>query len=487
VASLREKLLSGPEISCYKKEHLETPMTNPTQPIALAVLLLVAAPLAAQTKDSVAPKTGMARIVGVALDSINGGYLTGATILLDPSQRSVDTDSAGRFSFDSVAPGTYRLGLFHPLLDALDVSIATQPFRAGADSASVVIMSVPSPATVVSSRCPHQKTQSAIIGHISDATTLATLAGAQVSIAWNEIEVSKSVGIRNTPHLLQVTTDRNGEYVFCGLPSSLQATLKAQRGSATTDDILVSLADRPIDVQARNLFLSSEDSTTKTGKAAVSGVVTLEGSPANAVSRVELQGTDIATLTNEKGEFTLANLPSGTRNILARRLGYVAQTVAVDLNPRNPQRVTVKLPKFVPVMDPVLVTARRTAALDKVGFNQRKKSAFGYFLDADRISKMHPFYVSDILRMVPGLRIRYDALGQPVVTSGRDLFNSCVAYFVDNLPFAEMTPGDINSFVNGGEVMAAEVYQPGTAPAEYVRNNGNCTTIVLWTRFKVRD
>ena len=461
-------------------------MKNQIQRIALVFLLVVGAPLVAQTKDSVAPKTGMGRIVGVVLDSINGGYLTGATILLDPTARSVETDSAGRFSFDGIAPGAYQLGVFHPLLDALDISIATKPFHVGRDSASVVIMSAPSPATVVATRCPRQNSQSAIVGHVNDPATLAPVVGAQVSVAWNEIEVSKTVGIRNTPHLLLATTDRNGAYMFCGLPNALQATLKAQRRGASTSEILVALGERPVEVQARDLFLASEDSTERTGKAAVSGVVTLEGNPTNLVSRVELQGTDIATLTNDKGEFTLSNLPSGTRNLLARHLGYVVQIAAVDLNPRVPQRVSIKLPKYVAVMDPVLITARRTAALDRVGFTQRKRQAFGYFLDADRISKLHPYYVADILRMVPGLRIRYDEHGQPVVTPGRGELNPCVDYFVDDVPFVELNPGDINSFVSGDEVVAVEVYQSGTAPAQYTRSGGACAAIVLWTRMRIR-
>jgi len=74
-----------------------------------------------------------------------------------------------------------------------------------------------------------------------------------------------------------------------------------------------------------------------------------------------------------------------------------------------------------------------------------------------------------------------------VVSSTRDLGSSCVDYWVDDIPFVELDPGDINSFVNGGEVVAAEVYQSGTAPAQYTRNGGSCTTIVLWTRFGIRS
>jgi hypothetical protein len=181
----------------------------------------------------------------------------------------------------------------------------------------------------------------------------------------------------------------------------------------------------------------------------------------------------------------MRNLPSGTHNILARHLGYAVQVATVDLNSRETQHVTLKLPKYVAVMDPVLVTARRNIALDKVGFNMRKKGAAGYFLDADRISRMHPFYVSDILRQVPGLRVSSGPHGEQIVSSTRD-FRNCVQYWVDDVPFNELEPGEVNNFVNGSEIVAAEVYQSGFAPVQYARAGSDCTTIVLWTRFKVR-
>ena len=42
----------------------------------------------------------------------------------------------------------------------------------------------------------------------------------------------------------------------------------------------------------------------------------LEGARTNAGARVELVGTDNVAMTNDKGEFTLRNLPSGTNLLL---------------------------------------------------------------------------------------------------------------------------------------------------------------------------
>jgi hypothetical protein len=345
---------------------------------------------------------------------------------------------------------------------------------------------VPSPATIVHGRCPPQNTESgysAIVGHVNDPETLAPVAGAEVSLAWTVIEISKSFGVRHTSHLIRDTTDRGGAYLFCGLPSGLDATLKARREGAATGEIPVSLGNRPIEVQARSLLLSKADSTTKSGNAVVSGVVVLEGNPPNAVSRVELEGTDVAVLTNDKGDFTMQDLPTGSRNILARHLGYAPQAVPVDLNPRERSRVTIKLPKFVAVMDPVLVMARRNVALDKVGFNQRKKGGFGYYMDPERISQMHANQVADLLRMVPGLRVNYGPHNEPMVSSTRG--SPCVRFVVDDVPFTELEPGDVNNFITGSEVVAVEVYQSGTAPPQYTGVGGACAVIVLWTKFRI--
>jgi hypothetical protein len=338
--------------------------------------------------------------------------------------------------------------------------------------------------------CPAQpdaRGTSAVIGHVNDPETLRPVAQAEVSIAWTEIDVSKEFGIRRTSRLIHDTTDREGAFKICGLPSGLQATLQARRGSTVTAEIPISLGEKPIELAARTLLLSSADSTTKVGSAAVSGVVLLEGSPASAGSRVELVGTDIVAITNDKGEFTMHDLPSGSKVLLARHLGFGAETVPVDLSSREEKHVTMKLAKFVAVMDPILVTARRTAALDKIGFSQRKKSGAGYFIGPDRLEHMHPFSVTDILRMVPGLRVSYGPYGDIVSSSRGGGRSGCVQYFLDDMPYTEATPGDITTFVSGGEVVAVEVYQDTNTPPQYMRAGTSCTTIVLWTRFKIRS
>ena len=109
----------------------------------------------------------------------------------------------------------------------------------------------------------------------------------------------------------------------------------------------------------------------------------------------------------------------------------------------------------------------------------------GYYMGPERLGQMNPPFVTDLLRQVPGLRVMRSLYGD-IITSTRQTGNGCVQYYLDDTPYAEMAPGDINNFVTGKEVMAVEVYQGGLVPPEYSRSGASCITIVLWTRYKIR-
>jgi hypothetical protein len=456
--------------------------------------LTIGAPLLAQQKAPPAPvalaKPGTATIAGIVLDSLNGTFLRGADVIIEGAKRSLRTDSLGKFRIDSLAPGTYQVGVFHPLLDTLGISLASRPFHVGADSSSFILLAVPSATSIIKSACPvrgfRPQGTSAVIGHVTDPETLQPVEGADVSIAWVQIEVSKEVGIRRTPRVIRANTDAQGQFRLCGLPNSTQSTLQARKAGRVTAEIPIALGDQESELFARTLLLSSADSGAKTGKAVVSGRVVLEGAPSNAGSRVEVLGTDVVAMTNEKGEFTINNLPSGSQVLLARHLGFGPETIPVDLSSHDPKQVTIKLPKFVATIDPVVVTARRTASLDKVGFTTRKKSGTGYYIGPDQLKDMHPNALTDILRRVPSLRVSYGPQGD-VVTSSRGSGGGCVEYYVDDMPWQSATPGDVNNFLNANEVVGVEVYAGPGAPAQYTRAMGDCTTIVIWTKFKIRD
>jgi len=249
-------------------------------------------------------------------------------VIIQGAKTSLVTDSLGKFRIDSLPPGTYQIGVFHPMLDTLGISLASQPFHVGPDSSSYLVLSVPSAATIIRRACPvrgfRPQGTSAVIGHVTDPETLQPVPGAEVSIAWDQLEVSKEIGVRRTPRVIRDSTDEHGQYRLCGLPNSMKATVQARKAGAVTAEIPIVLGDEESELFARTLLLSRADSGAKTGNAIVSGRVILEGSPTLAGSRVEVVGTDVVTLTNEKTKETQTwAYKGGLRD-------YLMQTLPVD-------------------------------------------------------------------------------------------------------------------------------------------------------------
>jgi hypothetical protein len=55
------------------------------------------------------------------------------------------------------------------------------------------------------------------------------------------------------------------------------------------------------------------------------------------------------------------------------------------------------------------------------------------------------------------------------------------------MPWQSASPGDVNNFLNATEVVGVEVYTGPGVPAQYSRGMQDCTTVVIWTKFKIRD
>jgi hypothetical protein len=454
--------------------------------------LLVASMVSSLGADAQQPVKRTSRIVGVALDSLHLRPLVGADVMISGVTHSIVTDSIGRFEADSLPAGNYQVGLFHPLLDSLGISLGTPVFALGPDSTSLVTLTVPPAQILIAQTCKARLRtlgNSVIFGRLLDPDTFEPIPNAEVSVAWTEYEVSKETGVRQTPRLLRDSTDAQGDYRICGLPTDLNARLQARYRGSVTADVPVQTSSEGADFLIRPLYISRADSGARNGKAMISGRVTFTGGQPASASRVEIVGSTAATLTDERGEFSLSGAPSGTQMLLVRHLGWTAREVPVDLSVSKPQQVAVQLQKYVPMMDPVVVTARAEKALDRIGFTERQKSGMGHFLNAKQIDERNAFRLSDILRTVPGLRVQTNGT-EDVITSTRGGSlggSSCVTYYVDGMAFQPLSGGDANDFVNPNEVAAIEVYQASFVPAQFMSPSGQaCTTIVVWTKQRLR-
>jgi Carboxypeptidase regulatory-like domain len=436
---------------------------------------------------------GTARITGIVVDSIHQSGLEGAEVMVSGRSTAAITDSLGRFSIDSLAPGTYQVGVFHPLLESLGISLASRPFAVGADSTGVANFAIPSVTTLAARYCgPVVGTDhSAVVaGKVLDPDTDEPVAGAAVSLIWVQLAVSKESGVERTPHELRTNTDSSGFFKFCRLDERLDAAVQASRGGVFTGEVLVSTKGAPLSFENLALAVSP---ASKAARGSVTGTVfSLDNKPL-AGARVEAPMWERAAVTSVDGTFTLDQLPTGTQLLVVRHVGFEPTRTSINVTSRQPTQLRVTLGPFVNALDPVFVMARRNYVLEKSGFDERQRAGWGTYFTATDIEKRNPNYLSDMFTQVNGIRVDHSLGGAVIREDGTNTIlgggrgGSCVRMYVDGNVFRLIDPGDIDAFVSPKEVVGLEIYRSKDAPAQY-RGLDECVIILVWTQFhQVRE
>jgi hypothetical protein len=448
-----------------------------------AILVLPLEPALAQNAPG-----QTSRIVGIVVDSTHGSGLEGAEVLVSGVSSPVRTDSQGRFAIEGLSAGTYKIGVFHPLLESLGLTLSTKPFFVGRDSTGIANLAIPSVKTLASRYCRGELTSSrpaAIAGRVRDPDTDEPISAATVSLAWVDISVRNRREILTTPHELRVDTDASGFFKFCGLPDDIDGTVQAIRGGLPTAEVPVTTRASPLVFES--LALSASQATL--GRGIVRGTVRSLDDEALGGARIEVPVTGAFSVTKPDGLFSI-DVPSGTQVIVIRRLGFEPVSVQVNVTSHLPVELNVTLGITPNILDPVLVTARRNYVLEKQGFLKRMGSARGTYITHEDVEKRKPFVLTDLLRDVPGIRVTHTLRGSIVGSDrtrstmmGTD--DGCTRLWVDGSEWSRVMPGDLDAYISTRDLAGLEVYRPGTAPAEFNSSDG-CVTLVAWTQVQPR-
>ena len=476
---------------------------------ATRVALLFAAAMLVP-RIAAAQQSGFASITGSVIDSVHGVVpLQGATIKVGNTDRKGVTDANGRFQIDSIPPGEHSLTLVHPLLDTLNVLIATRPVALLAGSPIAVELAVPSAQRVIEISCApawRARGPSALVGKVLDADNDTPLVGAKVSLVWQQLSLTT---LRKEPVYREARVAGDGSYKICGLPAGVDGNVQAEFQGKKTAEVRVVMdetmplgfqslrigtvvAEVPADTAPRAPGAPPRAIAADSGPPRLRGPARLTGRVINgagapiANARVDVQGTGNATLTRQDGTFGFGELPSGTQALVVRQLGFEPVEVAVELSGRTPKAVTVTMSKPAQVLNPVAVTETASAVREQVGFDRRKKIGFGYFLDTKDIDDRQATRVTDLFRSVPSLRVVPAGMDY-VVESARDVQGGCVRYVVDGSPYQSLFPGDVDRIMPPHDLAAVEVYTGSNTPAEFQgAGSSSCTTVVMWSKFKFR-
>jgi hypothetical protein len=478
--------------------------------VALASLVALVLPLASTAAQaSGAQQTNSAAIEGTVYDSLSHAPLRDAAVsFVAAAARTTSynarSDSSGHYVLQNVQPGTYLVGFLHPLLDSIGIEPPTHRVTVSASSRAMhVDLAVPSGQRIHDAVCgaPAKGDSSGVfVGHVQNTLTRELASGAEVTAQWAKYGVTNGKISLTWPTLVAKTTP-DGWFAFCGLPPDASISFIAVAGSDSSGvvrfdvpahavvhhDFYVARAERITRTFAPE-STSATDSSRTLSQTLLRGPVRLRGIVEDATRsrplsgvQVGIVGTGLTAVSNEQGEFTLAELPPGTQSLFARKIGYLPWEQAVNLFADDTSRLVLKIPTLKSVLDTVKITATRN--MDPTGFYRRKQTGLGHYLDANQIAKMRPYQTSDLLWRMPSIRPSVSGFDRIALMSNRMGGFCQPTVYVDGMRMMDMTLTDLDMMVLPEDVVGIETYTSlvGTPP-EFLMSFADCGSIIVWTR-----
>lgn len=471
----------------------------------LASLVLLAQGAEAQTPDAT-PRVQGATVRGVVRDSIAGGPLPGASVqLVDADRparwsRTVLSDSMGRFTFADVPDGAYTLGFLHTMLDSLGLEPPMRGLQVRRGRDVRADLAVPSPARLRAAICgTTAQSDSAtlggvLVGIVRDAKTRAPAAGVAVRGEWLEFTLWPK-GIDKRQPRLDVTTGANGWFALCQVPTSGTMFLRATRGADSTDLVEVSVpahgflrtelylgASRTVVLGA-----AAPDSLALPRKVLHLGDERLRGTVKTVVGGRPLAGALVRiadgpqTTTDDQGAWSLAQVPGGTRVLEVRAIGYYPVRQSVDVVGDAPP-LELSLITFQSMLDTVRIVASRVADRSAGGFDFRRRSGMGRYITAEQIERRQYYFLSDLFRMVPGVRLEGTGFDRQYLVRS-DFGGYCSpSVYVDGLYLWTLSADELDNIVDVRRVTGIEIYAGATTPLEFQQALSGCGAIVIWTK-----
>jgi Carboxypeptidase regulatory-like domain/TonB-dependent Receptor Plug Domain len=468
---------------------------------------------------STAPRASGGSVSGVVYDSLAQRPLPGALVQLvsadslDPFNRSAMSDSLGRYALRDVPVGRYRIGFFHDMLDSLGLDAPLQAVSMEQEKAIRADLAIPSPsrfrAAICGARSPagvRADTGTVIVGFVRDARTGTPVAGTSVSARWLEFSFTATGLQRRMPRFV-ATTGANGFYAICNVPSNGAVEVLATHVSDSTDflDVYVpsfGFLRRDLWLGASPTLVRADTGTGLTGSRSDSGGLArrpmrtgngrLTGRVVSADSSRVLSGAIVGivdgprTRANDRGEWLLTGVPTGTRMLDVRAVGYYPERRPVDVV-AGAAPIRIALATMKSVLDTVRVSASRLAFRRISGFDERRRSSgAGRFLTGEDLEKRGAIFVSDVFRTVAGMRLEQnpDGTGNSILL--RSIAGEpCVPdFYIDGMMMRELSADELDAWVRPKNIRGIEIYPGGTEPAQFSRGMGGagCGSVVIWTK-----
>jgi hypothetical protein len=145
--------------------------------------------------------------------------------------------------------------------------------------------------------------------------------------------------------------------------------------------------------------------------------------------------------------------------------------------------ITAELATFQAVLDTVKIVASAMTDRSEGGFDERRRTRMGVFLDETSIARRGGLTASDIFRSVPGIRLEGSDFERQILMRSAFGSNLCQpGIYIDGLFMFDQTADEIDAQIRRDQIRAIEVYNEATVPIEFQRALSGCGVILIWRK-----
>jgi hypothetical protein len=441
---------------------------------AAGLLVLVAAasvPARAQQGTTV-PDT----IRGIVFDSLLHQPIPEATVQANAGEYSTLTDREGRFTIISPEKIT-KITVFHDFLDRTGLG-SIQADVTAKTSHSMMVISTPSLATIWANLCPGlglAKGRGGIIfGSVLAADAKTRLAGAQVRVSWDfSAPAAPGLALRAA----DAKTDATGSYYACGAPPNSNVYVLGYSSALRSGALTVPGDTLPL--RRVNLVLGEVGKT-----ATIHGVVRDAHDRPVAGATIDVDGVAGEVRTNADGRFVLPEVPTGSRTMAIRTIGYAPLFQPITVLQEQTDEIQVSM--VATSLASVNVTGRQNVSNLQLDFEQRKREGFGTFKDSTEIASHTS--IRSIFQGIPSVTITgTDVTAFDLFTPTLSINASNPAAGCEMNIFIDGQPSDTGVLISlsKNQIAAIEVYvRQEMAPGQYMMTSNDCGVVLVWTKLE---
>ena len=452
---------------------------------------------------SITPETGT--IEGMVM-TVTGGAVGGADVSLVGTPIRTASDADGRYRFDGLLAGTYRVAVEHPSFDNLPLgppvtSVAVAPGGVGS-----ALLAPPSPEEAAGQLCsaPGLQANAIITGQVTDSLSGEPLVGIPIAIRFPDPRRD------GTPyHEARTSTGAGGYYLYCDAPEAQMIRLRPQVPGSGFEDDVEFMAGRGVTRRDLRVRFSTEISS-----GGMFGLIREEGtSRAIEQAQITLKDTNLTAMTNRNGFFAFQDIDPGLYVVTVSHLAFEDREVVVRVDGGTAIQLNVDLlSDAIPIEGITVSVLPRRLFSDMVDLQRRMELGFGSFMMRDELA-LRGGTLGTALQGQLGVQVLNgtNRAGERfvVLRNARDLnqqgvagaevlggadtgvtFDYCYpAVWVDGRRWSRPKVGgvghdpvDFSQFITE-DIEAIEIYRgAASVPGEFGGGDAACGAVILWTR-----